>query len=243
VAATAATVFLSLPDGHASLAVARDITASAERVTTVVVDLSTIAIEASQTVHTHLARAGIAYIEAPVSGGQAGARAGTVTVMWSGPAALLESHRVILASISKNVFHVGDRPGQGQAMKLLNNFLSATALVATSEAILFGLAQGLNLKTMIDVLNVSTGRNTATSDKFPSRIITGTYDAGFRTALMAKDMELYMEGVTKARTPGHLGEVVHRIWHQAHKDMPSSDFTEIYRFLQQMSRPPRERKP
>ena len=102
-----------------------------------------------------------------MSGGAAGARAGTISLMFGGPAAVLEAHRAVFDAFAGNVFHVGEPRGQGQAMKLLNNFLSATALAATSEALAFGAAHGLDLATMIDVLNVSTGRNSATVDKFP----------------------------------------------------------------------------
>ena len=76
-------------------------------------------------------------------------------------------------------------------MKLLNNFLSATALAATSEALAFGAAYGLDMQTMLDVVNVSSGRNSATDDKFPNRVLTGTYDTGFFTHLMAKDVRLF----------------------------------------------------
>ena len=78
-------------------------------------------------------------------------------------------------------------------MKLANNFLSATALAATSEAVAFGVAHGLDMTTMIEVINVSTGRNSATVDKFPNRILTGTYDAGFSTAHMTKDVGLFVD--------------------------------------------------
>lgn len=231
VAAVAGTVFLSLPDGRASLAVAGEIAATEGRATTVVVDLSTIGVEAARTADALLAAAGIAYADAPVSGGRAGALAGTITVMWGGPADLLEAHRPALQAIAGAIFHVGERPGQGQAMKLLNNFLSATALAATSEAVVFGLSHGLDMRTMLDVLNVSSGRNTATSDKFPNRVLTGTYDAGFATALMSKDLQLYMDGVAAGGTPAQIAGAVQHTWRQAHDAMPGSDFSEIYRFL------------
>ena len=89
-----------------------------------------------------LKAAGITYVDAPVSGGKAGAVAGTITLMWGGPKAELDRHRKVVDSFCGNPFHVGDEPGQGQAVKLLNNFLSATALAATSEAVLFGQSQG-----------------------------------------------------------------------------------------------------
>jgi 3-hydroxyisobutyrate dehydrogenase-like beta-hydroxyacid dehydrogenase len=132
--------------------------------------------------------------------------------------------------MAKNAAHVGTRPGQGMTMKLLNNFLSGTAMAATSEAVAFGERQGLDPKTIIDVVNVSSGRNTATSDKFPNRIITGSFDSGFATRLMAKDMRLYLESVERTGTAHRLGSVIKGIWNELVQDSPESDFTEIYRF-------------
>ncbi|MCZ6764344.1 MAG: NAD-binding protein, partial [Alphaproteobacteria bacterium] len=144
---------------------------------------------------------------------------------------ILERHRSALDAVSGNVFHMGDRAGQGQAMKLLNNFLSATALAATSEAIAFGLEHGLDMTDMLDVLNVSTGRNTATSDKFPKRVVTGSFDAGFRTSLMAKDLVLYFESVVDTRAPDKIGRVVHDLWQKVDESLPGSDFTQIYQHV------------
>ena len=130
-----------------------------------------------------------------------------------------------------HILHVGKHAGQGQAMKLLNNFLSAAAMAASSEAIAFGLEQGLDLETMLEVLNVSTGRNTATSDKFPRRILTGSYDSGFQTALMAKDMGLYLDAVGDAGTADRIGRVLADLWQRADVALPRSDFTRIYDFV------------
>ncbi len=231
VAARAETLFLSLPDGPISIAVARQIAAAAERRTTVVVDLSTIGPGAAREAAGILAAAGVTYIDAPVSGGQAGARAATITVMWAGPGAELERHRPVLLSFCKNPFHVGDEAGQGQAMKLINNFLSGTAMTATSEAMLYGLSQGLDMKAMLDVVNVSTGVNSATLDKFPNRVLTGKFDAGFKTALLAKDLRLYLENARAAGTPDAVGAAVAGLWQDCDKALPDSDFTRIYQYL------------
>lgn len=230
-AARAETLFLSLPDGSATLGFARDLTAIAERAVKVVVDLSTIGLDAAREADGIYADSGITYVDAPVSGGQSGARAGTITVMWAGPAELLESHRKVLKAFCKNLFHVGGAPGQGQAMKLVNNYLSATAMTATSEAMAFGLENGLGMKTMLDVVNVSTGRNTATSDKFVNRILTGTYDAGFKTRLLAKDVRLFAETAKAQGTPSEMAQVLADIWRRADAAMPDTDFTRIYQFV------------
>ena len=231
VARAAGSIFLSLPDAEASLAVAGEIAATQNVKARTVIDLSTIGIEAARRAAAILDPADIAYVDAPVSGGRAGAVKGTITVMWSGSQGELERHRPVLASFAGSVFFIGPTPGQGQAMKLLNNFLSATAMAATSEAVQLGLHHGLDMKSMLDVLNVSTGRNTATSDKFPNRILTGTFDAGFRMALMHKDAALYLHEAETAGTAGEVARVVAGIWRQGAEARPEGDFTEIFAVL------------
>ncbi len=225
------TIFLSLPDASATLEVAKEIVAATERRTTVIIDLSTIGIKAARKAWKTLNEAGVIYIDAPVSGGQSGARAGTITIMWAGPQNILESSRKIMMSFCKNLFHVGEEAGQGQALKVLNNFLSATAMAATSEAIAFGLSQGLDMKTILDVVNLSTGQNTATKDKFPNRILTGTYDAGFKTKLLTKDMQLFMESAKSSNSPLAIADAVLNLWIECNDAFPDSDFTQIYKCI------------
>jgi 3-hydroxyisobutyrate dehydrogenase-like beta-hydroxyacid dehydrogenase len=237
VARAADTVFLSLPDGRISCAVVAEIAAVKGRRAGVVIDLSTVGPEAARAAAETCAAAGIVYIDAPVSGGQAGARAGTITVMLAGPGDVVAAHDDVLRAFAKNPFHVGHEPGQGQALKILNNFLSGTAMAATSEAILYGLSQGLDMKVMLDVVNVSTGRNSATADKFPNRILTGTFDAGFATALLAKDVNLYMENARRAGVPTRVGRVVTDIWDGADAALPGSDFTRVFEFIRDGEEP------
>lgn len=225
------TVLISVPDGAATLAVAREIVATDDNVVETVIDLSTIGPKAAVESAELLARTGISYCDGPVSGGAAGARAATISLMFGGPADVLDQHRSLLESFTGNVFHVGDRAGQGQAMKLANNFLSATALAATSEAVSFGVAHGLDIRTMIDVLNVSTGRNSATTDKFPNRILTGSYDAGFSTAHMTKDVGLFVDGAEEVKTAGTVATAVADTWRGCDAGLPGSDFTEIWRYV------------
>ena len=230
VSGTAEVIFLSLPDGAIVAEVVAEI-ASNPGAASCVIDLSTIGIEAAGAAQATLAEAGIVYLDAPVSGGAKGAAAGTLTMMWAGPEEVAAALARAFDAIAKNVIWVGGKPGQGQAVKLLNNFLSAVAMTATSEAVAFGVAQGLEMKTILDVINVSTGQNTASRDKFPERILTGTYDAGFATALFAKDLRLYLESVARADAPAEIGAVVERLWREADKAMPGSDFTRIYAYI------------
>ena len=134
----------------------------------------------------------------------------------------------ILASMAQNRFFVGEAPGQAQGMKLLNNFLSATAMTATSEAIAFGARLGLNPRIMIDVLNSSSGQNTATRDKFPQRILTETYDAGFTIDLLNKDVELYLDEASRAGSGHTVAKTVGQVVSRIQEAMPGADFTKIY---------------
>ena len=231
VARAAQIVFVSVPDAAASLEVARSLVAVENRNTQTLVNLSTVGVEATGSIVKTLAEFGIDYVDAPVSGGRAGAIRGTVTVMWSGSAERMELIRPVLDSFAGSVFFVGPTPGQGQAMKLLNNYLSAVAMTATSEAIVFGLSHSLDMKTMLDVANVSTGQNSATQDKFPNRILTSTYDAGFRMALMDKDVALYLSEAKSAGTPASLCEQVATYWQKGMKQFPDGDFTEIFKVI------------
>ena len=235
VASQAATIFLSLPDSTVVDAVAEIIVAAPSAVTKRVVDTSTIGIAQARSIHGKLAAAAIEYVDAPVSGGVAGARAGTVSIMVSSPAPSLEELRPMLESFAGNVFHVGVEPGQGQAMKLLNNFLSGTAMAATSEAIAFGESQGLDLAVMLEVLNVSTGRNTATADKFVNRILTETFDAGFSCVQMNKDLSLYREGIAESGGTDPVSGAIAGIWRRFLEATTNADITRIYPFIKNKS--------
>jgi len=228
---TTDTALLSVPDGTATTVLIDQLERTRSRRVTSIVDLSTVGPMVARASAARLEPLGVTYCDGPVSGGVAGARARTISLMFAGPAAVLDAHRKILDAFAGHVFHVGELAGQGQAMKLLNNFLSATALAATSEAVAFGVAEGLDMQVMIDVLNVSTGRNSATYDKFPNRIMTGSYDAGFHTRLMSKDVALFLESITAAGTSGGVASAVGELWAAAYAAMPKSDFTEIWKFV------------
>lgn len=230
------TVFLSLPDGRIVLEVVETLAATPDRAVTVVGDLSTVGPATATAAAAALAPQGVTYVDCPVSGGRAGAIAGTVSLMYGGPPGVLHDHRAIFDAIAGNVFDLGERAGMGQTMKLLNNVLSATALAATSEAVAFGVAQGLDLAQIIDVLNVSTGRNSATYDKFPNRVLSGTYDSGFQTSLMAKDVELFVsEAVTIGTSAEVIGAVLD-VWRAVDRALPESDFTEIWEYVRRPTR-------
>ena len=233
VLSTADTVFLSVPDGPISIALAKEIAAAEGRAAQIIIDLSTIGPDASQEANEILKAAGVTYIDAPVSGGQSGAVAGTITIMWGGPKTVLDDHASVMDSFSGNVFHCGEHPGQGQAVKILNNFLSATAFAASCEAVLYGMSQGVEMKTILDAVNVSSGRNTATMDKFPNRILTETFDCGFATKLQSKDVNLFLANAKAAGTPLTVAAVVAAVWNGCDAALPGSDISRIYDYVRE----------
>jgi 3-hydroxyisobutyrate dehydrogenase len=231
VAGRAEVIILSLPDGSASEQVSGAIAEAPQRRVTHVVDTSTIGVAAAQAIDGLLGSAGLSFVDAPVSGGIAGARARTLSVMYAGGEAACEAVEPVLAGLSDRRRRVGDRPGMAQALKLANNFLSATALAATSEAVAFGLSVGLDMATMLEVIDSSSGQSAATSDKFPHHVLTGRYAAGFANSLMAKDMRLYMGAVEAQDVPSVLGSVTASVWERFAAEEPGADFTRIYPFV------------
>ncbi|MFC8517130.1 NAD(P)-dependent oxidoreductase [Streptomyces sp. NPDC057257] len=222
---------LSLPDGTASERVARAVLDAPDRRVRYVVDTSTIGVDAARTVAGLLADGKVGYVDAPVSGGVAGARARTLTVMYAGDDEACARVEPVLAGLSDRRRRVGDRPGLAQALKLANNFLSATTLAATSEAVAFGLTAGLDMATMLAVLDESSGRSAATADKFPQHVLTGRYAAGFTNSLMDKDVRLYLREAGEHGGPVSVGEVIGALWQRFAAAEPGVDFTRIFPFV------------
>ena len=176
-------------------------------------------------IHGLLAKKNIVQIDSPVSGGVGGAEKGTLAVMVSGPRADFEAVKAALGVIGK-VFFIGEKPGSGQTMKLANNFLSATAMVATSEAVVMGVKSGLDPAVMIDVINAGSGMNTASRDKFPRSVLPRTFDFGFATGLMVKDVRLAVEEMRSLGLSMEVAEAVGRLWEVVIRDEGAeSDFT------------------
>ena len=109
------------------------------------------------------------------------------------------------------VFFIGEKPGSAQTMKLANNFLSATAMVATSEAVVMGVKAGLDPAVMIDVINAGSGLNTASRDKFPRSVLPRSFDFGFATGLMVKDVRLALEEMKSLGLSMEVAEAVGRL--------------------------------
>jgi 3-hydroxyisobutyrate dehydrogenase-like beta-hydroxyacid dehydrogenase len=212
VADAAETVMASLPTPDVVLAVATGPSGVIEgkRVRRFV-DLSTTGAVMAQRIFELLRARNIVQIDSPVSGGVRGAEKGTLAVMVSGPRSDIAAVEPALKTIG-TIFILGERPGLGQTMKLVNNVLSAAAMAATSEAMVTGVKAGLDPRQMLDVINAGTGRNTATEDKFAKAILPGTFDLGFAAALMLKDVKLFLAEREALGVPTEVIEAVARLF-------------------------------
>jgi hypothetical protein len=222
------TVMASLPSPAASLEVATGAAGVVEgsRVKRYV-DLSTVGSRTAVQVHDLLAERSIVAIDSPVSGGVAGAEKGTLAVMVSGPRGEFDVVRVVLEAIGRP-FYIGEMPGSAQTMKLANNMLAANVLVATAEVIVMGVKAGLDPSVMIEVLNAGSGGTSASRDKFPRAILPRTFDYGFATGLMVKDVRLYLDEAKALGVPADVAETIGRLWEATALDQgPDSDFTAV----------------
>ncbi|WP_137177901.1 NAD(P)-dependent oxidoreductase [Roseomonas sp. AR75] len=184
-------VLLSLPDARAVGAVL-DGLLPALTAGAVIADTSTISPIEARAFAARAEAAGHAYLDAPVSGGPAGAAAGTLTVMLGGTEAALERARPGLERIAARILHVG-ASGAGQVAKLVNNLLVATHLVVAGEALRIGTAAGVSAEALLSVVNSASGRSAVTEVNLPRWVLSASFDSGFTAGLMRKDARLAMD--------------------------------------------------
>jgi 3-hydroxyisobutyrate dehydrogenase-like beta-hydroxyacid dehydrogenase len=231
VADAAEIVFLSLPTPAAVKAVALgDLNGGKARL---IVDLSTTGPRMSAEVAKALEASGRILVDAPVSGGHAGAVKGTLSIMGACPKAAWDEVEPYLPAFGKS-FYVGPEAGQGQVVKLINNCLSVIALIASSEGLALGMKAGLDPQVMLDVINVSSGRNSATLEKLPRHVLTGKFDMGFATGLSMKDCRLYLEECDAAGVPTMLGQGARTMLQITQSLLGAdSDLTEVSKVIEQ----------
>jgi len=226
-------VFMSLPTPQ----IMRDVAIGADGLIAgsprIVIDLSTSGPRVSAEVANRLRDAGIAFVDAPVSGGRSGALAGKLALMAACSKDVWPDVEPLLTTFGK-VFYVGEAAGQAQMMKLINNVLSVAALVVSSEGMALGVKAGLDPHVMIDVLNASSGRNSATVDKLPRAVLTRTFDFGFATGLSLKDVRLCLDEAEAMGVPMLVGNVLRTVLNITQSQYgPQSDFTAIAKVVEQ----------
>lgn len=198
----------------------------------IVCDLSTSGPRLAKELAEALDAKGIASIDAPVSGGIKGAEEGTLAIMAGGPHAQYAAILPLLERMG-NPFYMGETPGAGQVMKLVNNLLGAVAIGVTAEGMAMGIKAGLDPARMIEVLNSGTGINSATRDKWPRSVLPRRFDFGFAAALSLKDTDLLLDEATAMGVPLQLGEVVRGYLQRTLADYGAdADFTAIAKVVE-----------
>lgn len=197
----------------------------------IVIDMSSSDPGTTRELGAMLGKKGIRMLDAPVSGAIAKAKDGTLALMVGGDAAVLEEARPVLATMGKEIFHTGGL-GSGHATKALNNYLGGAGTIAGMEALLVAEKFGLDPKTLIDVINASTGRNSTTERKIPQQVFTKAFASGFKAALMAKDVGIAAQIAKSAGVPAPYLAKTLAIWRDATARLPEgADHTEMYRYL------------
>ncbi|MGX1305414.1 3-hydroxyisobutyrate dehydrogenase-like beta-hydroxyacid dehydrogenase [Amorphus suaedae] len=229
VADHAETVIACLPNKEASFEAAfgADGIVKGARVMTYV-EMSTLGRAPIALIGERLAETPIGFLDAPISGGPSRARAGTLTAIVAGGAETVETARGVIDQLATNVFVVGQTPGMAQVCKLVNNILSITAFVASCEAVTIGVKAGLDAEAMIDVINVSTGRNSATLEKFPRAILSRKFGGGGPLSIGEKDVELFLELARDTGAPAEVATCVASLFHRVADILgPETDYSRM----------------
>lgn len=231
VAGQSTAIFLSLPTIEAVAAVVEEIVESDAGDDVIVVNTSTVSPETSVAAHERLTARGIGFVDAPISGGVPKARDRTLTVIYSGDEAAFARLEPVFQAVSEHIFRVGDGAGQAQRMKLLNNYLAIIAMVANSEALAYGAAGGLDMKTMLDVINVSSGQNFMSSTWFPRCLLSGVYQCWSTAGIIHKDLSLFVKSAAAEHRSHHSARAALDVVEAFAAEDPEVDQMYIYDFI------------
>jgi len=183
-----------------------------------------------------LAAAGVAMVDAPVSGAQWGAEKAELVFMCGGSEADLERVRPLLDCMGKSVFHLGPL-GAGHAMKCINNLITAINFVAVSEGLAIGKRAGLDPAAMVDVLDESTGMSWISKTLVRRRVLSRRFDDPFKLALMQKDIGIAMQLARSGDVPAPLSALGQELWRAAGRDFPAdASVSELARWIERMTK-------
>lgn len=198
------------------------------------VETSTIGRRPVQDEADAMTRAGKALVDAPVSGGPRGAKAGTLATMVAGDDDALDVIRPYLEALMGEIVVVSDRPGLAQVMKLVNNLISAANMAGAFEGLVIGAKAGLDPEKMLDVINASTGRNSATVDKIPKSVLTGSFDYGAHMSIFYKDVTLGLAEAEALGVPTWCLTAIAQLWRFGmEQGGAEEDYTSVIRYIEQ----------
>lgn len=244
-AALAEVVFLCLPSLDATLAVAIELVAGlapsasdapaglhAARLR-VLVETSTVGPLGVRELARRMAQRGVDVLDAPISGGPSGARAGTLAMMHAGSTQAIALALPAMHAIAGRLIPVGAEPGLAQVCKLVNNAISAAGMIAACQATVVGVKSGLEAGAMLEAINAGSGRNAGTLDKFPSAILQGRFDHGGHMGLMLKDLSLFIEQSQALGVPATLAQAAYDEWCRAvQRTGGNADYSMVIRHLE-----------
>lgn len=227
----ASAVILMLPNSDVVEGVITSPEVNAElAANTLVIDMSSSEPLRSRALEQRLRKSGIRFVDAPVSGGVKGAENGALTVMAGGTDEDLAEATAVLECFG-TVKRAG-QVGAGHAAKALNNLMSATHLLVSSEAILAGQSFGVDPELLLQIVNGSSGKSGSTENKWPNFILPGTYNSGFALKLMLKDMKIAVDLADQVHAASRLSHAAVQLWEEAAADLPdNADHTEIARWV------------
>jgi len=201
----------------------------------IIIDLSSVTPGHTKKMATLAATKGVEYLDAPVSGGVAGAIAGTLTIMVGGELAVFEHCREILQVIGKKLYHVG-AVGAGDTLKLVNNMLLGINMAGVAEALTLGVKAGLDPKVMLEVIGVSSGRSYALEAKVPNFVLQGNFEPGFAIDLQYKDLEMATQTAKELGMPLLLTTLAQQVYETARaSNLGRKDISAIITLLEKLA--------
>ena len=227
-------VFVSLP----TLAAFRAVALGADGLVqggamNLLVNTCTVGVPFVKEIEQAMAQRGVTVVDCPISGGPAGARAGTLSVMVSGDPAAVERIRPMISRWGRTLTVAGDKPGAAQVLKLTNNILAAVSLAATAEAFVMGAKGGLDPEVMLTAINAGSGRNSATEAKFPTAVLTRSFDFGAEMHILMKDIDLAIAQGEDLGVPMWVCQAARLVFkHAMHQGAAKQDLTEIVKYVE-----------
>jgi 3-hydroxyisobutyrate dehydrogenase len=203
----------------------------------IIVDMSTIAPAMSRKLAQQASAQGVYILDAPVSGGSQGAINGTLTIMVGGERNIFEQARPVLEAMGKkeNIFHVGSN-GAGEIVKLVNNILCGAIAAAISESFVLGVKAGADVDTMARIIGVSTGASWQLANQFPLRAFNGSFQPGFMTDLLHKDLGLALDLAAENAVPAAMTALTRQMYEMARAEgFGHEDYTAVMKVLEQMT--------
>ena len=231
IAREASVILACLPSQDASRAVAVEIAKGGA--VEVYIETSTIGQRTIQAIEAMLQPRGIAMLDMPVTGGPSWAREGRLTGILAGAPTARQTASPILHRIASRLIVVGDHAGQGQVAKVINNMLSLSGMMIACEAIVAGVKAGIDAEKLLETINAGTGRNSATTDKFPKAILPRTFNFGGPLGLGNKDLALFLELTDAEHRSDLIGHSVAALWQRITNDVgESADLSEMVKFFE-----------